>query len=456
MLTYLCYQTLYFLAGNFDDQSSSLTKVNLTLNDKLLVENLFKEIYKATKLLILSNKSHLETLKSRTTERSSVQSNGDHLEAAHALSQIIASPILQNGKKKLSQDMSPKRNVKRVRIDSMDGKSSSQGPTRRRSRMSSLDAVTEAIRMTENGHARTLSDINNNHRDTWFQQPNYGGISDIDLAIGSFRKGSGSGGHGDSSAASYFRRDSGNYNMDVAAEAARLADKETNINSLANFYPMDNPYHGSINGSMFPSPIPATLDRRPSYSNKSISQSAQEGTMQHFWGGENTGLQSSYLGSTGTDSQLMNQVNRGNGNLNSLQSNFLIDNWYGNATAKNPETMHASHLQAESRRRSSVTEAIRLVEMEALRRSSAGMSMAAAAEAVRLSEMNPNMNNQRKQSFAPTAESFLTHSESFDNLAALMRRSSGPNGSMASAANAVSLAELENWSRRSFTGHNNK
>jgi hypothetical protein len=244
--------------------------------------------------------------------------------------------------------------------------------------------------------------------------------------------------------------------MAVAAEAVRLADAENNLNSLANFYEMNGSHNGNVNGTIFPSPNPAALGRRPSYSNNSVSHGAQEGRIQNVLGGEGISLHPGYFASTGMDSHMMNQGNRGNGNLNSAQSNFWMENWYGNATAMNPETMYTSNIQAESRRRSSLTEAIRLVEMEALRRSSAGMSMAAAAEAVRLSEMNPYMNNQRRQSFAPTAESLLTHSESFDNLAAMMRRSSGPNGSMASAAHAVSLAELENWSRRSFTGHNAK
>eukprot|EP00557_Chaetoceros_sp_GSL56_P009396 CAMPEP_0176487324 /NCGR_PEP_ID=MMETSP0200_2-20121128/6062_1 /TAXON_ID=947934 /ORGANISM="Chaetoceros sp., Strain GSL56" /LENGTH=890 /DNA_ID=CAMNT_0017884127 /DNA_START=337 /DNA_END=3006 /DNA_ORIENTATION=+ len=429
------FQASGIIKGNFDSQSSNLKEVNLRLNDKELVENLIQETCRAIKTLIGSNKTSLEALELRTKERSHVHPNGDHLEAAHALSQISASPILQNGKKKVSSDMSPKRNVKRVRIDSMDLKSSSQGPCRRRSRMSSLDVVTEAIRMTEDCNTRKYSDINNHDRETWFHQPNFGGVSDTEMGRGSFRRGSESMGNDVSSAASFLRCESGTYNMAAAAEAVRLLDAGHNLNSLANLYQMDSSFHGSINGSLFSSPNPSTMGRRPSYSGNTISQSAQDGKMQNFWGGEGFTLPSSaYIGSTGAESQSMNQ-------------GLWVDNWYSNAISMNPETNLTSTIQAENRRRSSLTDALRLVEMEALRRNSANMSMAAAADVVRLSEMNNAlMNNQRRQSFAPTAtEQFLTHSDSFDNLAAMMRRGSGPNGSMASAANAVSLAELENW-----------
>ena len=123
------------------------------------------------------------------------------------------------------------------------------------------------------------------------------------------------------------------------------------------------------------------------------------------------------------------------------------------------DTGRRGGIEAERRRRSSLTEAMKLVEMDALRRSSTGISMAAAAEAVRLAEMEA-YGHQRRQSYAVT-ESSLNNSESVDSLSALMRRSSGPGGSMAAAAEAVRLAELdqvlgrERWNRRRSSGPGN-
>ena len=113
-------------------------------------------------------------------------------------------------------------------------------------------------------------------------------------------------------------------------------------------------------------------------------------------------------------------------------------------------------LEAERRRRSSLTEAMRLVEMDTRRRSSTGASMSAAAEAVRLAEMEA-FGNQRRQSYAAATESHLNNNE-FESLNSFMRRSSGPNGSMAQAAEAVRMTELEQmleqsrWKERRRSG----
>lgn len=104
------------------------------------------------------------------------------------------------------------------------------------------------------------------------------------------------------------------------------------------------------------------------------------------------------------------------------------------------EAVRIAEMEAERRRRSSLTEAMRLVEMDAMRRSSAGTSMHAAAEAVRLAEMDV-FGNQRR--FSSNAD--VMHNESMDNLASLMRRSTGPQGSMAAAAEAVRMSELGGW-----------
>ncbi len=117
---------------------------------------------------------------------------------------------------------------------------------------------------------------------------------------------------------------------------------------------------------------------------------------------------------------------------------------------------------AERTRRSSLTEAMRLVEMDALRRSSAGTSMAAAADAVRLAElesfrmdagingmMSPSNNYGHQNRFYRNGDN-----QSVESLAALLqhRRSSGPVGSMLTAAEAVCLEQERSWRSRRSSG----
>ena len=119
----------------------------------------------------------------------------------------------------------------------------------------------------------------------------------------------------------------------------------------------------------------------------------------------------------------------------------------------------AEIVESDRRRRSSLTEAMTLVQMDVMRRSSAGSSMAAAAEAVRLAEMEAAYSdNQRRFSYAD--HSHLSNSDSLDSLADFMRRSSGATGSMAAAAEAVRMTDLErihqmeSWRRSSGHGNN--
>jgi len=118
---------------------------------------------------------------------------------------------------------------------------------------------------------------------------------------------------------------------------------------------------------------------------------------------------------------------------------------------------------AERTRRSSLTEAMRLVEMDALRRSSAGNSMAAAADVVRLAElesfrmdagyngmMSPSNNYGHQNRFYRNGDN-----QSVESLAALLqhRRSSGPVGNMLLAAEAVRMTEQErSWRNRRSSG----
>lgn len=123
-----------------------------------------------------------------------------------------------------------------------------------------------------------------------------------------------------------------------------------------------------------------------------------------------------------------------------IESTLLRGNRSGDGGLS--ESLRRGEIEADRRRRSSLTEAMKLVQMDSLRRSSTGTSMAAAAEAVRLAEMEA-YSHQRRASYAAPTDSIMTHSDSMDNLPSLMRRSSGPGGSMAAAAEAVRLAEIE-------------
>ena len=443
-----------YCLGDFDDQSTTLMEISLCLNEKALLENLMKQINESTKRVIESNRYLLQNPQPTIAENTEFRSNGDHLEAAQALSEISVSPILQNGKKKITPDMIQKRNVKRVRIDSVDLNPPS-AQVRRRSRMSSLDVVTEALRLAEGGRIRTFSDINNIDRDSRFHQPNFGDSSDRDPTMGAFRRGSESLRQLACNSTPMFGRNSASYSMAAAAEAVRLAEAENNLNSLTNLYQIDgSSYNGNVNGLGFQS-SPTAMGRRPSYRNEVKYQGTQNNMEEAainnlFVQGESFSRPPGYFGLSRIDAQMMSQFSGVNGQINAFQSNLGMGNWCGDSSTINAETVQPSGTDNEARRRSSLTDAIRLVEMDALRRNSSGISMAAAAEAMMLSELN-SYNNQRMQN-ALASESYLNHSSSFDNLAALMRRSNGPNASIVSDAKSVSLAELESWSRRSFSG----
>ena len=481
--------------GIFQDESAKLSDVAIDLDGKVFFQSIVRQINNTIKGFLLKQSvaqknKPIKKRKSYTSalrRGSSTRSNNSDENFQQRRTSFSAS---------VKQSPNGRRSSKRDRM-SLDQQGMSPMRPAQRARLSGLNSFQEAAQIVQqqeelNGRRHSdsiprFSGVSHLDMDAMFRlQPNHHGMSEYESTLERMRaeyqneiamnmNGAMMSAHRENALTNLRNSLTGNTNnfgnsMAAAAEAVRLAEAENKLNTLNS--------NANIDATI------SELRRRSSaggHFNSSMGQNAQEAARLaeieaalHNYGGYNSQAQDAFRlaevenamrrqsalsrsSITGAEdairlAEMEQALRRGSrSGMNSMQAaaeavqRAEMEQSLGRRSASESmnaaaEAVRIAEMEAERRRRSSLTEAMRLVEMDAMRRSSAGTSMHAAAEAVRLAEMDV-FGNQRR--FSSNAD--LMHNESMDNLASLMRRSTGPQGSMAAAAEAVRMSELGGW-----------
>lgn len=481
--------------GIFQDESAKLSDVAIDLDGKVFFQSIVRQINNTIKGFLLKQSvaqknKPIKKRKSYTSalrRGSSTRSNNSDENFQQRRTSFSAS---------VKQSPNGRRPSKRDRM-SLDQQGMSPMRPAQRARLSGLNSFQEAaqiVQQQEELNSRRRSDsiprfsgVSHLDMDAMFRlQPNHHGMSEYESTLERMRaeyqneismnmNGAMMSAHRENALTNLRNSLPGNTNnfgnsMAAAAEAVRLAEAENKLNTLNS--------NANIDATI------SELRRRSSaggHFNSSMGQNAQEAARLaeieaalHNYGGYNSQAQDAFRlaevenamrrqsslsrsSITGAEdairlAEMEQALRRGSrSGMNSMQAaaeavqRAEMEQSLGRRSASESmnaaaEAVRIAEMEAERRRRSSLTEAMRLVEMDAMRRSSAGTSMHAAAEAVRLAEMDV-FGNQRR--FSSNAD--VMHNESMDNLASLMRRSTGPQGSMAAAAEAVRMSELGGW-----------
>lgn len=478
------------IEGVFDmeDTESKLARIEIALDTKSLFKCLIRQINQTIKEFVLKQKLKMAGNESqiggrRTSRRSGILCNGDdRLRAARALSGLDSARLTENKHKRDADTASLNGNTGRA--------------TRRKALVRDTDANMEEESISR--HTRGNGNVN-----SLYSQRN-GDFNDLEMALRGRNNGvqaseldvlkPAQGNVSSGRPTSILRRSNVGNGMSAAAEAVRIAETENNLHTLSGINRIGlNTQRSDLDAAL------KSFARRTSYNSSSFPDTMRiaelEASLNNFSGGGN--LNTGSINSAADAMRraeiesLLRRNSRAQGSMRTaadvvriaeiesaiarrsrtesmaaaaeavtlaeMESAMNGDSMSVAAEAVRRADAESAMLrgrtdnlsvrdtvrrgEVERKRRSSLTEAMRLVEMDALRRSSTGTSMAAAAEAVRLAEMEA-YGNQRRQSYSVASNS-INNSESLDNLSSLMRRSSGPNGSMAAAAEAVRLAELE-------------
>ncbi len=492
-LTFIFVVCIIYLSRHFkgvfdiEDTESKLARIEIALDTKSLFKCLIRQINQTIKEFVLKQKLKMAGNESqiggrRTSRRSGILCNGDdRLRAARALSGLDSARLTENKHKRDADTASLNGNTGRA--------------TRRKALVRDTDAkMEESISRYTRG---------NGNVDSLYRQRN-GDFNDLEMALKGRNNGVqaseldalklAQGNVSSGRPTSILRRSNVGNGMSAAAEAVRIAETENNLHTLSGINRIGlNTQRSDLDAAL------KSFARRTSYNSSSLPDTMRiaelEASLNNFSGGGN--LNTGSINSAADAMRraeiesLLRRNSRAQGSMRTaadvvriaeiesaiarrsrtesmaaaaeavtlaeMESAMNGDSMSVAAEAVRRADAESSMLrgrtdnlsardtvrrgEVERKRRSSLTEAMRLVEMDALRRSSTGTSMAAAAEAVRLAEMEA-YGNQRRQSYSVASNS-INNSESLDNLSSLMRRSSGPNGSMAAAAEAVRLAELE-------------